>query len=96
MIFAIVAVLVMVVVMSFDYEWWKRARPDLLRDDAGAAVLVFLSGDRVGRTGLGFDFGPLNFQPAEIAKFTTLLMLASYLAEERADEVSYAAVPRRL
>ena len=29
-------------------------------------------------------------QPAEFAKFTTLLMLAAFLAEERSDEVSYA------
>ena len=38
---------------------------------------------------ISFDLGPLNFQPAELAKFTTLIALAAYLAEERSDEVSY-------
>ena len=41
-----------------------------------------------GEDKISFDLGPLNLQPAEMAKFTTLLMLASYLAEERSDEVS--------
>ncbi len=39
---------------------------------------------------ISFDLGIINVQPAELAKFTTLLMLAAFLAEERSDEVSYA------
>jgi rod shape determining protein RodA len=38
---------------------------------------------------ISFDLGPLNVQPAELAKFTTLIAIASYLADERSDEVSY-------
>ena len=52
--------------------------------------LLFLLGIASGQDRISFDLGPFNFQPAEMAKFTTLLMLAAYLAEERGDEVSYA------
>ena len=53
-------------------------------------TLLFLLGVASGEDKISFDLGPLNLQPAEMAKFTTLLMLASYLAEERSEEVSYA------
>ena len=44
---------------------------------------------RGNETVLSFDLGPLNLQPAEFAKFTTLLMVASYLSEDRSDELPY-------
>ena len=89
-IFAIVATVVMVVVMSADYEFWKdRARS--LYGLTIAALLALLVYSRFGPGNeLYFDLGPINVQPAELAKFTTLLMLATFLAEERTDEVSYA------
>jgi rod shape determining protein RodA len=42
------------------------------------------------RSDISFDLGPINFQPAELAKLTTLIALCAFLAEERTDEVSYA------
>ena len=89
-VFAIMAVLVMSIVMSFDYEWWKERAAFLYGLTLVFLALLFLLGIASGEDKISFDFGPLNFQPAEMAKFTTLLMLASYLAEERGDEVSYA------
>ena len=38
---------------------------------------------------LAFDFGPIQIQPAEFAKFTVLLALCAYLARSARDEVSY-------
>ena len=63
-----------------------------------SSLLVLLSciGRRArARDRISFDLGPINFQPAELAKFTTLIALCAYLAEERSDEVSYRPVPRR-
>ena len=91
-VFLIAAVLVMVVVMSFDYEWWKdHARflygfTLMLLTLIALMNLLKLRGDE---TVLSFDLGPLNVQPAEFAKFTTLLMVASYLSEDRSDELPY-------
>jgi rod shape determining protein RodA len=91
-IFLIVAVLVMVVVMSFDYEWWKDHARFLYGFSLMMLTLVALMNllkVRGNETVLSFDLGPLNLQPAEFAKFTTLLMVASYLSEDRSDELPY-------
>jgi rod shape determining protein RodA len=53
-------------------------------------LLVLLAwGKASGQDKISFDVGPIKMQPAELAKFTVLAALASYLAEERSDEVSY-------
>jgi rod shape determining protein RodA len=52
-------------------------------------MLLILMGVAQGLDRISFDLGPINFQPAELAKLTTLLVLAAFLAEERTDEVSY-------
>ena len=53
----------------------------------GAVIVVSQSS---GDTVLAFSLGPIQIQPAELAKFTVLLALCAYLAQERSDEVSYA------
>ncbi|MEO1055592.1 MAG: FtsW/RodA/SpoVE family cell cycle protein [Actinomycetota bacterium] len=89
-VFAIVATVVMFIVMAFDYEWWKDRAKFLYGLTLVVLTLLFLLGVASGEDRISFDLGPFNVQPAELAKFTTLLMLASYLAEERSEEVSYA------
>lgn len=91
-VFLIAAVLVMVVVMSFDYEWWKDHARFLYGFTLMLLTLIALMNllkVRGNETVLSFDLGPLNLQPAEFAKFTTLLMVASYLSEDRSDELPY-------
>lgn len=89
-VFLIMATVVMFVVMSLDYQWWKDRARFLYGLTVMILVLLILLGLASGQDLITFALGPLNFQPAEMAKFTTLLMLAAYLAEERSDEVSYA------
>lgn len=89
-IFAIAATVVMVAVMTVDYEWFKERAGLFYAATLAALVLLILLGVASGRDVISFDFGPFNVQPAEIAKFTTLLALCSYLSEDRSDEVSYA------
>ncbi|MBI4883691.1 MAG: rod shape-determining protein RodA [Actinobacteria bacterium] len=88
-IFLIGAVITMVVVMSFDYEWWKDHARFLYGVTVMLLVLVLLVGAVSGGASLSFDLGPLKIQPAEFAKFTVLLTLAGYLAEDRSDELQY-------
>jgi rod shape determining protein RodA len=88
-VFAIVATVVMFVVMAIDYDWWKDKARFLYGLTLVLLVLLLLMGVASGQDLITFNLGPFNFQPAEMAKFTTLLMLAVYLAEERSDEVSY-------
>ena len=89
-IFAFVAVVVMFVVMAFDYEVWKERSRFMYGLTLVVLVLLILLGIASGEDRISFDLGPFNVQPAELAKFTTLLMLAVYLSDERSEEVSYA------
>ncbi|MFN3254741.1 MAG: FtsW/RodA/SpoVE family cell cycle protein [Ilumatobacter sp.] len=89
-VFAILACVVMAAVMSVDYEFWKERARALYVITIVSLIFLFLLGVASGRDRISFDLGPMNVQPAELAKFTTLLMLAAFLAEERSDEVSYA------
>lgn len=91
-IFLIAAVIGMVVVMSFDYEWWKDHARFLYGVTIMLLVLITLMNVlrlRGDETVLSFDIGPLNLQPAEMAKFTVLLLLAAYLGDDRSDDLPY-------
>jgi len=88
-VFAIAAVLVMAIVMVADYEFWKDRARSLYILTVMSLVLLLGLAVASGQDQITFDLGLINVQPAEFAKFTTLLMLAAFLAEERSDEVSY-------
>lgn len=88
-VFAIAGGVVMLTVMSVDYEWFKERAAFLYGTTLALLVLLLLMGFAQGLDRISFDLGPINFQPAELSKFTTLLALSSFLAEERSDEVSY-------
>ena len=89
-IFAIVAALAMVVVMSFDYEWFK----DHIRTLYVLTLLVLFGlatySLASGNTVLALDIGPIQIQPAEFSKVVVLLAMCAYISDERSpDSVSY-------
>ena len=92
-VFLIAAVVGMVVVMSFDYEWWKDHARFLYGVTVMLLALITLMNVLKLRgsdeTVLSFDLGPLNVQPAELAKFTVLLVVAAYLGDDRSDDLPY-------
>jgi rod shape determining protein RodA len=90
-IFAIVATLVMVVVMAFDYEWWKDRARALYVPTVGVLLVLAAASIVDGSPLLAIDVGPIQIQPAEFAKFVVLLAMCAYLSEERNPEggVSY-------
>lgn len=82
-VFAIASGVVTFVVMAIDYEW-IRNRARVLYALTIPLLVVLIPGDRIT-----FDFGPINIQPAEIAKVTVLLAVCAYIADDRTDEVTY-------
>jgi rod shape determining protein RodA len=91
-IFAIVAAVVMVFVMVFDYEWWKQRARTLYVLTVIAVFAMAVYSRASGTTTLAVDIGPIQIQPAEFAKFVVLLAMCAYLSEERnpGEGVSYA------
>jgi rod shape determining protein RodA len=88
-IFAIVATVVMVVVMAVDYDWLRSHARGLYLITLCALGAVIVVSQASGDTVLAFSLGPIQIQPAELTKFTVLLALCAYLAQERGNEVSY-------
>src|SRR5215210_3137908 len=88
-VFLIAAALLMIIVMSVDYEWLRERARFFYGVTIMLLVLVVIAGTVSSGARLSFDLGPVKLQPAEFAKATVLLALAAYLAEERSDEVSY-------
>jgi rod shape determining protein RodA len=90
-IFAIVAAVVMVIVMLFDYEWWKQRARTLYVLTVIALFGMAVYSRASGTTTLAVDIGPIQIQPAEFAKFVVLLAMCAYLSEDRTpgEGVSY-------
>jgi len=80
---AVVAVVAMVVALRVDYRLYQQ-RPAVVAAVAGTIallVLVLLIGEGDG-TRRWLVLGPLRLQPSEIAKFSIVIFLASYLSRK--------------
>ncbi len=86
-IFLVLAVIVMVVVMAVDYDYWRERAFGLYIATVVLLVAVWFLGPLTSARGLrlSIDLGPINVQPAEFAKVTVLLALGAYLADDRHD-----------
>ncbi|MBM3799536.1 MAG: rod shape-determining protein RodA [Actinobacteria bacterium] len=89
-LYLIVAAVVMIAVMSFDYTLLRERAFFLYGCAIVALMLVLAAGALRGGARLSFDFGPVSFQPAEFAKPAVVLALASYLSEVREESLSYS------
>ena len=88
-IFIIVAGLAMVGVMAIDYGRLRGSAEILYVANIFLLVLVLVIGAAKGGARLSFDVGPIAIQPSELAKFTTLLLLAGFLADSESETVPY-------
>ncbi len=82
-----VAVCVGLVIVAVDYHVWAEFSLAL---HAGAVVLlvvVLFAGKEVSGNRSWLEIGPWTFQPSEVAKVTTCLVLAAYLSERVRGEV---------
>lgn len=68
-------------VSYMDCRWWKKAAPPLGVLTAALLVLVLVIGRPINGCQRWLSLGPVNFQPSELAKFTTVLMLAWWFAK---------------
>jgi rod shape determining protein RodA len=89
-VFLIVAAVVLVVVMSFDYNLLNDRAYFLYGISIVALVLVLSAGALRGGARLSFDLGPIAFQPAEFAKPAVLIALAALYSESRESVMSYS------
>jgi cell division protein FtsW len=94
-IFGVLGVVAFMFGLRTDYSVYKRLTYPLLVLSLGLLVSVLLVGSRVGGAVRWFKFGPLSFQPSELAKFALVLYLAVLLARqaERVKQFSVGFLP---
>ncbi|HAV42761.1 TPA: rod shape-determining protein RodA [bacterium] len=73
----------MLFAILFDYQTLGRYAHIIYGVSLFLLVLVLLVGTTIRHTKGWFVLGPLSFQPSELAKITTILMLATYLQNKR-------------
>jgi rod shape determining protein RodA len=87
-IFLIVSLIGMIVVMAIDYHVWREYARPLYVATIAVLMLVLIAGTVNDGARLSFDIGAIRIQPAEFAKFTVMLALAAYLADDKPQEES--------
>jgi cell division protein FtsW len=72
--------------MSVDYRRWRRCVLPLLAVAFGLLVLVLIPafGQEINGTRRWLRWGPISFQPTELAKLALVLYLADFLARRQA------------
>ncbi len=88
-IWLLLGVVVACVVIWVDYHVWAQAALALHAGAIGLLVLVMFIGREVAGNRSWLVFGPLRLQPSELAKWTTCLALAAYLAVRVRDRLAF-------
>jgi rod shape determining protein RodA len=71
-----------------DYRKWLRLAPFFYGFMLLMLILVLLIGTVINGAKAWINFGPFSFQPAELSKLATILMLARFLSQPRRGALS--------
>ncbi len=77
------------VLLLRDLEWLRRYRFTIAAGSIALLLLPRLTGGVTNGAYLQVDLGPLEFQPAELAKIGIVIFMAAYLADTRQMLVTY-------
>lgn len=83
-----VSVVAMIGFALTDYRKWLRLAPFFYGFMLLMLVLVLAIGSVINGAKAWINFGPFSFQPAELSKLATILMLARYLQRARRGPLS--------
>jgi cell division protein FtsW len=82
-IYALLGVVLMVVVSRIDYRVLRKLAPPLVVTSLVLLLAVLVLGQAVNGARRWLTFGPIVFQPSELAKLALALWAASYLTRRR-------------
>lgn len=100
----LVGVVGMIAAFSIDYNYLKEITPIIYWVNIVILLLLFALATATNNTVSWYKFGNIGFQPSELAKISTILMLSRALAARSGDEkitsfreffhlVKYAVIP---
>ncbi len=84
-----IAALAAVVVIAVDYHIWAEFSLSLHGVAVALLIAVLLFGKEVGGNRSWLAVGPATFQPSELAKWTTCLAIATFLAKRVHDRLRF-------
>ncbi len=92
-IYAVIGLVTMGVVSMIDYRLYRQYAYPLLIATIALLILVFMPGigRELGGARAWIYLGPINFQPAEIAKLTLTLYLAAWFESQGANVARWRA-----
>ena len=100
----LVGIVAMVAAFSIDYNYLKEITPIIYWINIIILLLLFVLATATNNTVSWYKYGNIGFQPSELAKISTILMLSRALAARSGDEkitsfreffhlVKYAVIP---
>lgn len=92
----ILSIVVFVIVASFEYSRLQHLAWPTYLVVLGLLVVVLIIGGLVRETHRWISLGPLNIQPAELAKLGVILMLSAFLAERESEYANFELLTRSL
>jgi rod shape determining protein RodA len=87
-----IASIAAIIVIAVDYHVWAEFSISLHGTAVALLVAVLLFGKAVGGNKSWLAIGPVTFQPSELAKWTTCLAVASFLAKRVHDRLRFTQV----
>jgi len=77
------ALVVLIVVVAIPYHFWANLALPIWLGSLVLLCIVLVAGTEVRGSNSWLSFGPVRFQPAEAAKFTTALLLSGFAASRQ-------------
>ncbi|MBI3282702.1 rod shape-determining protein RodA [Candidatus Curtissbacteria bacterium] len=88
MAFWVLGLSVLYITANLRYQNWQRLSQPFYAASIAALLAVFVLGESVQGAVRWIDLGLLRFQPSEIAKIATILLLATFFVKRSAKEIS--------
>ncbi len=79
----ILGIMVIIAIQFFDYSIFKDYSDIIYLTTLGILGIILVAGQKVAGGTRWIRFGPVNFQPSEVAKIMLILVLAAILDENR-------------
>jgi cell division protein FtsW len=94
-LFAVLGIIVMLAMTRIDYHWLHKIAYPVLGVSYMLLILVLLLPANSKGIKRWIDYGPINFQPSEIAKFAVVLVFAHIIAKNygKMKTVKYGVMP---
>ena len=85
-VYALIGLGLMIAASRFDYRRLRALAPALVLGSLGLCLVVLGVGTQVNGARRWLSFGPVTFQPSELAKLSLAIWAAGYLAKRRAPQ----------